>query len=85
MGLAHSQATSVLIADFIKERLKDQPGYTLKEILADFQWEFGVEISYKKAWKAKEISMLEIRGSYEESINILLDYCIELQRSNLGS
>ena len=85
MGLAHSQATSALIADWIKERLRLHPSYASKEILTDFQLEFGIQISYRKAWLAKEIALLDIRGSYEDSFRILPSYCIELERTNPGS
>lgn len=84
-GLAHREATAEFIAEFIKERLQLHPNCTPKKIISDFQLEFGVVISYKKAWRAKEIVMHDIQGSYEESFNILPNYCVELQRTNPGT
>ena len=85
MGMGHRQATSILVAKWIKERLRHHPSYTPKEIITDFQLEFGVLLSYRKAWKAKEIAMLDIRGSFVESFSILPHYCLKLQRTNPGS
>eukprot|EP00268_Persea_americana_P040560 TRINITY_DN40300_c0_g1_i6.p1 TRINITY_DN40300_c0_g1~~TRINITY_DN40300_c0_g1_i6.p1 ORF type:complete len:742 (-),score=94.17 TRINITY_DN40300_c0_g1_i6:207-2432(-) len=85
MGLAHRQATSELVAEFIKDWVRLHPNYTPKKIISDFQLEFGVVVSYRKAWMAKEIAMHDIRGSYEESFKILPDYCLELQRTSPGT
>lgn len=49
MGLAQSPATSKLIIDFIKERLRLLASYTPKKIISDFQLEFSSKIRYKKA------------------------------------
>lgn len=80
--VAHRQATSRLIAKLIKERLKQHPNYRPKEIMSHWQREFGSQITYRKAHIAKEITMHDIRGSYEESYAILPDYILELKRTN---
>ena len=82
MGLGHGEATSRFIAMWIIDRLRIHESYTPKEIITDFSKEFGVQLSYKKAWKAREIALDEIRGSYEQSFSILPDYCHELRRTN---
>ena len=71
MGMAHKQAKASLIANFVKDRLRFNNMYTPKEIMFDFQMEFGVTISYRKAYLGREIAMNEIRGSFEESFQIL--------------
>ena len=60
MGMAHKETTSALIAEFTKDRHRFNNKYTPKEIMFDFQMEFGVSISYRKADLAKEIAMHEI-------------------------
>ena len=85
MGMAHKQAKASLIADFVKDRLQFNNTYTPKEIMFDFQMEFGATISYRKAYLGREIAMNEIRGSFEESFQILSRYCMELQMMNPGT
>lgn len=85
MGLSYRQATIELIATFMKEHLRLHNNYTPKEILSDFELEFGFTISYRKAWKARERAMLDVRGSCEESFAILPDYCQELRGSSPGT
>ena len=85
MGLGHGEATSKFIAMWIIDRLHAHESYTPKEIITDFSKEFGVQLSYKKAWKAREIALDGIWGSYEQSFSILPDYCNELRRTNLGT
>ena len=85
MGLGHGEATSKFIAMWIIDRLRIHDSYTPKEIITDFSKKFGVQLSYKKALQAREIALDEIRGSYEQSFNILPDYCHELRRTNPGT
>lgn len=47
--------------------------------------EFGSTISYRKALIAKEMAFPIVRGSYEESFQLLPLYCIELQKTNPGT
>ncbi|XXG77428.1 hypothetical protein AAC387_Pa08g1582 [Persea americana] len=53
--------------------------------MSDFQMEFGVQISYRKAHMAKEIAMKQIRCSFEDSYRILCDYRLEMKRTNPGT
>ena len=46
---------------------------------------YGVSISYKKAWRARERAIEFINGSHEEAYSHLPKYCEEIQRSNPGS
>ena len=85
MGMAHKEATSALIAEFAKDRLRFNNKYTPKEIMFDFQKEFEVSLNYRKAQLAKEIAMHDIRSSFEESFKTILPYCMELQMMNPGT
>ncbi|RVW82952.1 hypothetical protein CK203_038338 [Vitis vinifera] len=51
----------------------------------DIQKQYGVQISYDKAWRAKELALGSIRGSPEESYNTLSSYCYVLEQKNLGT
>ena len=67
MAMAHREASSELITEYIMDRVRSNNDLTPKEIINDFQMEFGCRITYKKAHKAKDIALRLIHGSYEES------------------
>lgn len=85
MGMAHQQATSALIREFIMERVRQNVNLKPKEIMNDYQMEFGSIISYRKAYIAKEMALCIVRGSYEESFQLLPRYCKELELTNPGT
>lgn len=49
MGMAHKSTTPELIAEHIIDKVEVNNEYKLKEIIANFQKEDGVKISYDKA------------------------------------
>ncbi|XP_021828016.1 uncharacterized protein LOC110768555 [Prunus avium] len=79
----HRQATAALVATSFKRKLKDSRTiYTSSDIMRDVKHNFGFTIHYLKAWKARELALLSIRGSAEEAYYILPAYCYELERMN---
>ncbi|KAL6327865.1 hypothetical protein AAG906_026544 [Vitis piasezkii] len=56
-----------------------------KDIVADIRKQYGVQISYDKAWRARELALGSIRGSPEESYNTLPSYCYVLEQKNPGT
>ncbi|XP_034199156.1 uncharacterized protein LOC117614449 [Prunus dulcis] len=82
----HRQATAALVASSLKRKLKDcRTIYTPSDIMRDVKHNFGCTIHYSKAWKARELALLSIRGSTEEAYYILPAYCYELERMNPGT
>ncbi|XXG41491.1 hypothetical protein AAC387_Pa01g1937 [Persea americana] len=82
MGMTHPQASSKLIEEFIEDRVRCNNQLKPKEIMNEYQKEFGTCITYRKAHIAKEMALCVIRGSYEESFKILSLYCKELHITN---
>lgn len=79
-GRDHRQASSSWIAVRVKATLKEHPNMTPGQIITYIQKHFGVTISYRKAWRAKEFAVSELVGSWDESYRILPSYCAELTR-----
>ncbi|XP_020415464.1 uncharacterized protein LOC109947988 [Prunus persica] len=76
----HRQAAVALVATSLKRKLKDSRTiYTPSDIMRDVKHSFGCTIHYSKAWKARELALLSIRGSAEEAYYILPAYCYELE------
>ena len=84
-GYAHPQASSKLIAEYILDKVRLNNNIKPKEIMDDFQMEFGVTISYKKTHITKDAALHMVRGSYEDSLKILPLYCAELKTTNPGT
>ncbi|BBH05497.1 NB-ARC domain-containing disease resistance protein [Prunus dulcis] len=65
----HRQATAALVASSLKRKLKDcRTIYTPSDIMRDVKHNFGCTIHYSKAWKARELALLSIRGSRRRHI-----------------
>lgn len=82
---SHQNMTALFIAETIREKLVVQPEYRPTDIVKDMQTEFGVQIDYFKAWRAKEDALLQINGTHEAVYSLLLKYCSDLEQANPGS
>ena len=77
-GINHagnSAATSDFVARFIHEKLAQQSDYRPIEIVKDIKREYDVEITYIKAYHAKEAALVKINGIHEETYANLPKYC----------
>lgn len=82
----HRQATARLIGKLQKTKFQDvnrvhRPANIIQDILE----EFGINLSYAKAWRAKEYALAELMGSADESYAILPRYCEQLMKYNPGT
>ncbi|XP_019251369.1 PREDICTED: uncharacterized protein LOC109230311 [Nicotiana attenuata] len=78
--LTQCQATSGVIASIVKDKyVNPKKVYTANDIIEDIQKKHGVEVSYMKAWRAKEIAMAMIRGNPSDSYKELPRYLYMLQ------
>ncbi|KAA0061359.1 MuDRA-like transposase [Cucumis melo var. makuwa] len=67
-------------------RLRAGPGriYKPRDIIEDMRQDYGVNMSYEKAWCARENAYERVRGSPEESYNLLRRYGEALKFTNPG-
>ena len=87
-GIQHSGHRNVdeeFISTEILPKLRSDPKFTPKAIQNHLKEQYGVAITYSKAWRARERALNVINGSHEEAYNSLPKYCQEIQRSNPGS
>ncbi|XP_058106660.1 uncharacterized protein LOC131249955 [Magnolia sinica] len=84
-GRDHRQAISLISSEFSVDHMSSGLTCTPKEIQYRMSEMYGVEISYKKAWKGKEITTEQVLESYEGSYNELPAYLHELRNANLGT
>jgi len=85
-GLIHTrykQVINTFIATKIQDKLRAQPNYTPTQIRLDLKTELGVDITYAKAWRARELALKFINGTHEEAYAKLPGYCEDLLNTNL--
>src|SRR5437667_10087186 len=81
----HCNIDEEFISNEILPKLRSDPSFTPKAIQNHLKDQYGVTISYHKAYRAKERTLKVINGSHEEAYNSLPKYCQEIQCSNPGS
>ncbi|CAH9086590.1 unnamed protein product, partial [Cuscuta epithymum] len=81
------QATSSLIVELIKHHYgdADRKHYLPQAIMDDMKRMYGVYMTYKKAWFARELAMKLAMGSEKESYSRLPSLCHMLRSANPGS
>ncbi|XP_057493191.1 uncharacterized protein LOC130778692 [Actinidia eriantha] len=78
------QETRSWVAGIIKEKLKVNPNYKLKDIVNDIKQEYGIQLNYFQAWHGKEVAKEKLHGSYKEAYNRLPFFCEMIMDTNPG-
>ncbi|XP_038993876.1 uncharacterized protein LOC120117707 isoform X2 [Hibiscus syriacus] len=79
------QSSRTWVASIIKEKLKDFPDYKPKDIVNDIKQEYGLQLNYFQAWRAKEIAMEQLQGSHKDAYSQLPSLCDRIMETNPGS
>ncbi|XP_050239591.1 uncharacterized protein LOC126688796 [Quercus robur] len=79
------RATRGWVGSIIKEKLKVSPNYKPKDIADDIKREYGIQLNYSQAWRAKEIAREQLQGSYKEAYTLLPFFCEKIKDTNPGS
>ncbi|KAA0051903.1 MuDRA-like transposase [Cucumis melo var. makuwa] len=82
----HRQEKSWVVGELIKSKFKG-PGriYKPRDIIEDMRQDYDINMSYEKAWRARENAYERVRGSPEESYNLLRRYGEALKFTNPGT
>ncbi|KAL0551887.1 hypothetical protein IC582_010977 [Cucumis melo] len=82
----HRQSKSWVVGELIKSKFKG-PGriYKPRDIIEDMRQDYGINMSYEEAWHARENAYERVRGSPEESYNLLRRYGEALKFTNPGT
>lgn len=59
--------------------------YTPANIICDMKKDYGVDLTYMKAWRLKQKALKILRGNLNESYGNLLSYLYMLMHTNPGS
>ena len=82
----HRQVTSWVIGDCLKNRyIAPSRIFKPKDIVDDVRESFGVQITYNKAWRAREVAYDTLHGTPEESYTFLPSFLHVLVECNPGT
>jgi len=81
----HAQATVTFLAQYLQDKVSEKPKYPPIDIVSDIRCKLGVEISYSKAYCAKEWALQNINGSHQDAYARLPQYCEDILKTNPGS
>ena len=79
-------ATTSLVADCVKSKYHNiKTIYKPADIVTEMREEYGINISYLKAWRSREKALHILRGKPDESYAILPSFLYMLKTTNPGS
>jgi hypothetical protein len=82
----HSHMTSRMIVDIVKNRLRDNLEMTVKEARGLVKQKFlTVQPSYNKLWRKRELTIVDIFGSWGRSYEMLSSLLASIQNSTYGT
>ncbi|KAH9661359.1 SWIM-type domain-containing protein [Citrus sinensis] len=80
------QVRSRVVGHIITEKyIQDKRIYTPNDIRADMQQEYGVQLTYQQAYRAREVGLEIVRGNPAGSYNLLPKYSHVLTTANEGT
>ena len=80
----HKQASSSLISDCIVKDFSSFDRSTPNDIMIHMRTKLGVNVSYYKAWRAKELVMNSLNGEAKESYALIPNFFMKLKEINPG-
>ncbi|GJS27505.1 transposase, MuDR, MULE transposase domain protein, partial [Tanacetum coccineum] len=86
IGMHHRNATAKLLGRLLEPKFKDNTRiYKGKDIKQDIYTDMNIDISYKQAWRAKNVALEYISGCPVASFAQLPYYCHNLELTNDGT
>ncbi|KAK2970220.1 hypothetical protein RJ640_021656 [Escallonia rubra] len=79
------QPSRKVVASIVKEKWRDSPNCTPKEIAEEIQQELGIELNYSQAWRGMETARKDIHCSFKDAYNQLPWLCEKMIETNPGS
>ncbi|KAL8268631.1 hypothetical protein R6Q59_002429 [Mikania micrantha] len=79
------RATRSWVGNLIKEKVKDSPKIKPKDIANDLKRDYGIELNYSQARRAKEYAREQLLGSYKDAYSELPVFCEKIMETNPGS
>ncbi|XP_021727171.1 uncharacterized protein LOC110694303 [Chenopodium quinoa] len=81
----HAHLDSSIISDFVKSFVQKDPCLKVEFIQELISKHFQFDVSYRRAWYAREKAIAEVFGDWESSYGRLLHFMEALKQSNPGT
>lgn len=86
IGMYHRNATKNLLGHLLVPKFRDPNRiYKAKDIQNDINQEFNIDISYKQAWRSKNVALETLEGCPKASFAQLPVFCHNLEMTNEGT
>ncbi|KAJ0871635.1 putative transcription factor interactor and regulator CCHC(Zn) family [Helianthus annuus] len=73
------------VGNLIKEKVKESPKIKPKEIATELKRDYGIDLNYSQARRAKEYAREQLLGSYKDAYSELPFFCEKIMETNPGS
>ncbi|XP_071719661.1 uncharacterized protein [Rutidosis leptorrhynchoides] len=73
------------VGNLIKEKVKESPKIKPKEIAIELKRDYGIDLNYSQARRAKEYAREQLLGSYKDAYSELPFFCEKIMETNQGS
>lgn len=73
------------VTGVIKEKMRDSPDYSPREIVNDFRRDYGINMNYYQAWRVRSFAKKELNNSDREESGHLFWFCQRIMETNPGS
>ena len=73
------------VTSVIKEKMRDSPDYSPREIVNDFRRDYGVQMNYYQAWRVRSFAKKELNTSENEESGQLFWFCQRIMETNPDS
>ncbi|XP_078432308.1 uncharacterized protein LOC144703888 [Wolffia australiana] len=73
------------VTGVIKEKMRDAPDYSPREIVNDFRRDYGIQMNYYQAWRVRSFAKKELNSSEREESGHLFWFCQRIMETNPGS
>ncbi|XP_071727511.1 uncharacterized protein [Rutidosis leptorrhynchoides] len=80
-----NQCSSVYLANEIMQQIEGNPDIPTQALKEELEKKYGVKISLRKTYYAKQKALKCIRGDYKQLYGLLRDYCGKLISKNPGT
>ena len=86
IGMYHRNASKNLLGHLLVPKFRDPNRiYKAKDIQNDINQEFNIDISYKQAWRSKNVALDTLEGCPKASFAQLPVFCHNLEMTNEGT
>jgi hypothetical protein len=83
--LEHPHLTFLFMTSLIRESIKDNVRFTIKDIKVIIEQRYSFKTPYLKCWRAKDIAIAQLFRGWRQTYDLIMSLLHAIQRTNLGT